>query len=666
MNATISLALIVRDSSKTLDRCLSTARDAVDEIVVVDTGSIDDTVAIAKKYTDKVYFFEWIDDFAAARNYSFDRCTKDFIFWLDSDDYMLPEDVQKIKDMDFSDKEIIISKYAYARDEYGNVLCYVPRERILKRSLNLRWQEPIHEYFPMNGKVFNSDILVQHNKQHGTSERNLSILERITEKSNFSRNYYYLGSEYLDFNRLDEAIKYLQMFVESSDAYWEDIYQAHYKLAQCHFIQKNDEKFKYHIFKSIEIEERRAEPFYLLGLYCMNKGQHDKAIQWYELCLRIKRPAELLTSHQPEYYTYKPCLNLGYCYNVLGDIQKAYEYNKEVLKYMPTDTMALNNDKILERALQTKKESEKTSSGSKKDGQGKKLNVGCGNKPMPGYVNVDLFKGPIVDEIFEQDNIPYVDGSISGIHSEHSLEHVTFERVEKTLKEWFRVLCPGGDLLLKMPDLVLNCMAYLNPPAESVNGFPAKQWFKYTIFGIQKSQAGEPDEAQIHKSGYSKEEMGKILEDIGFIIDYNENYNGWGTLSYGIRCLKPVNEKKISWIAPMDWNSAQTRIRVLNVDRWFRSRGYVSRVFQDYQDVLNSDIIIVGKSFSKQDYQNIQILKQKGKRVYADVCESLFEFPWFKEILSVCDKVICCSQALYEQAKSVNNNCVVIEDAWES
>jgi glycosyltransferase involved in cell wall biosynthesis len=76
MNTTISLALIVRDSSATLDRCLSTFKELADEIVVVDTGSVDNTIEIAQKYTDKIYHFKWIDDFSAARNFSFEKCTK--------------------------------------------------------------------------------------------------------------------------------------------------------------------------------------------------------------------------------------------------------------------------------------------------------------------------------------------------------------------------------------------------------------------------------------------------------------------------------------------------------------------------------------------------------------------------------------------------------------
>ena len=59
---TISLCMIVRDEESVLARCLDSVRDLVDEIIIVDTGSLDDTKAIARRYTENVFDFEWIDD----------------------------------------------------------------------------------------------------------------------------------------------------------------------------------------------------------------------------------------------------------------------------------------------------------------------------------------------------------------------------------------------------------------------------------------------------------------------------------------------------------------------------------------------------------------------------------------------------------------------------
>ncbi|MDE5995713.1 MAG: glycosyltransferase family 2 protein, partial [Eubacterium sp.] len=89
--ATISLCMIVKNEEKVLARCLESIKNAVDEIIIADTGSTDNTKEIAKKYTDKIYDFEWVDDFSKARNFSFSKASKDYIMWLDADDIISKE-----------------------------------------------------------------------------------------------------------------------------------------------------------------------------------------------------------------------------------------------------------------------------------------------------------------------------------------------------------------------------------------------------------------------------------------------------------------------------------------------------------------------------------------------------------------------------------------------
>lgn len=94
--STISLCMIVKNEQDVLSRCLLSAADLVDEIIIVDTGSTDATKEVAKNFTDKIYDFIWCDDFSKARNFSFSKATCDYVMWLDADDVILPRDAAQI------------------------------------------------------------------------------------------------------------------------------------------------------------------------------------------------------------------------------------------------------------------------------------------------------------------------------------------------------------------------------------------------------------------------------------------------------------------------------------------------------------------------------------------------------------------------------------------
>jgi len=95
-NLEISLCMIVKNEDKVLDGCLKHIHKHVDEIIIVDTGSTDGTIEIAKKYTDKIYGFEWNDDFSAARNFSLQFASKEWILVQDADEFI--QNAYKLRD----------------------------------------------------------------------------------------------------------------------------------------------------------------------------------------------------------------------------------------------------------------------------------------------------------------------------------------------------------------------------------------------------------------------------------------------------------------------------------------------------------------------------------------------------------------------------------------
>ena len=133
---TLSLCMIVKNEEDVIGRCLECVSDIFDEIIVVDTGSEDKTRDIVKKYTKNLYYFKWIEDFAAARNYAFSKATKDYIMWLDADDIILDKDKEKIKELKINmDKsEFVVS--GIDKDTVNNINISFKNNELVSEILN--------------------------------------------------------------------------------------------------------------------------------------------------------------------------------------------------------------------------------------------------------------------------------------------------------------------------------------------------------------------------------------------------------------------------------------------------------------------------------------------------------------------------------------------------
>ena len=198
---TISLCMIVKDEEASLGNCLSSVKDIVDEIIVVDTGSSDATKEIARRFTDHVLDFIWVDDFSKARNYSFEHATMDYILWLDADDVLLEPDREKLKQLkETLDQSVdgFMMKYNIAFYSKGNVTFSYYRERLVKRERKYLWKEAVHEYLEIYGSIIQTDIGITHTKKGGApTGRNIAIYERLlAEGGQLSpRGIYYYARE---------------------------------------------------------------------------------------------------------------------------------------------------------------------------------------------------------------------------------------------------------------------------------------------------------------------------------------------------------------------------------------------------------------------------------------------------------------------------------------
>lgn len=181
-DTTISLCMIVKNEEKVLARCLDSVADLVDEMIIVDTGSSDATKEIASRYTDQVYDFAWQDDFAAARNFSFSKATKDYIYVPDADEVLDEENreaFRQLKQVLLPEVEIVQMLY-HTVTEYNTVLNAEKeyRPKLFKRERSFTWIDPVHETVRLDPVVFDSDIVIAHMPQNLHSKRDFSIFQK--------------------------------------------------------------------------------------------------------------------------------------------------------------------------------------------------------------------------------------------------------------------------------------------------------------------------------------------------------------------------------------------------------------------------------------------------------------------------------------------------------
>lgn len=226
--ATVSLCMIVKNEEEFLGDCLASVKGVVDEIILVDTGSTDRTLEIAERYGAKIGFFQWRDDFAAARNFSLDMATGDWILVLDADERLKRESIPSLL-------HAISSPGAAHLDGWTLALRNIPEgpedglgavTRVFRNKPSLRYQGALHERIVFKS-VFDvaslTDVEILHlgyepglMAARDKRRRNLTILERQAEKGTAtSADFIHLARISLNRGAEEEAESYYRKAIEA-------------------------------------------------------------------------------------------------------------------------------------------------------------------------------------------------------------------------------------------------------------------------------------------------------------------------------------------------------------------------------------------------------------------------------------------------------------------
>lgn len=303
---TISVCMIVKNEEDLLPNCLDSIKDLADEIVIVDTGSIDRTVEIAKSYGARVYHYKWNNDFSAARNVSIEYGTGDWICIIDADEELEVADLAKLKQTLYTTRyrALSISVYNYSRQEKVYT-SFLPSVRFFRRETMARYEGIVHNMLllPENEEVLRSPARLRHygyglsrEKMTRKVERTKSmLLQQLEENPDYGFAHFNMAQilrgeqDVPTPDRMDQVIHHAGRAVELSDPH---------KRAERHI----------HLMASHQ----------LVTAY-FNKGDYANAEKWCHHALSL----------QPDYLD--PLLSLGHIYSSTRRLDLARKYYLEYL-----------------------------------------------------------------------------------------------------------------------------------------------------------------------------------------------------------------------------------------------------------------------------------------------------------------------------------------------
>ena len=339
----LSICIITKNECENLKICLDRIKDLGCEIVVVDTGSTDDSRKIASAITPCMYEFSWCDDFSAARNYAVQKAGNDWILFLDSDEFVdmfdMPKLLEQMQTMPASIGHIHI-KSLYESD--GQTMSSTePIARLFSRRL-YHFEGRIHEQIvPLDPSsepdYFDAPIYVTHVGYQGNdtyrtekANRNLKLLLReLDAQPDDPYTLYQIGNSYFYSKQYAQAIPYFERAMELP---------LDTKLSYVHSIINlygycliNTKRFADALMLEAVYDDFKGDADYLfvLGLIYMNNAQFSKAVESFLAATKLP------TSVVDGVNSYSAFYNVGVILECLGDKANAISYYEKAGDYAP-------------------------------------------------------------------------------------------------------------------------------------------------------------------------------------------------------------------------------------------------------------------------------------------------------------------------------------------
>jgi|GEM_PF-1284823 len=346
----VTACLIVKDEAEMLAKTLPNLVNLVDEIILVDTGSSDNTIEIAKKIGAKVYGFKWIGDFSAARNESIKYAQGEWILWVDADEYIQEQDYKKLKQELTNSKEIGYQlKVTECREGELKPISFNLRPKLFKNNMGIHFERPINEQpYTKDGKALISyskplDIPIFHwgchlskDKMEKKKYRNLELLKKAVENGGGDEAYHFLlGTNYKDLNQFSEAIKEFEVTekISKSPAF---VIAAKSEKAWALYLKQEIKLAYLEALEVVKLDPDNSQAWNIIGAIFLATGETQKAIEVLQKSssLMPKKDAIIVNIRPKEYVAN---LFLSKAYLIAGKKKEALEAAEKVYRFDPTE-----------------------------------------------------------------------------------------------------------------------------------------------------------------------------------------------------------------------------------------------------------------------------------------------------------------------------------------
>lgn len=361
MMPTLSLCMIVRNEEKHLARCLTSVKDVVDEIVIVDTGSEDKTVSIAESFNASIFHFKWNNDFSSARNFSLSKCQSDWILYLDADEELNFNSVKELNAI-LNGKLVAVNcivKSLTANDSKFGVMKY---PRLFPNDKRIKFEGKVHEQIQTsldNNKIplIESSIEIIHygyildeESANKKLERNLALLQS-SKKYNPYKSLK-LAQTLYGLNKYDEAAQNFKRVINdnSTDVKIKSSALLHYAIL---LYEQNDLKKSLDaVLKGLSINAKSSYLNYLASVIHLRINDKQKAFEYLltavDSNLKLLNGNEVIESEiiSDQIDLYLRAINLAV---YLGEEEKLFNLIKELSNFI--EYKSTLKAKILEKNL---------------------------------------------------------------------------------------------------------------------------------------------------------------------------------------------------------------------------------------------------------------------------------------------------------------------------